>query len=162
MDQIAYTNDLLNKFEEIFYHELSQINARCKVELIGTDFLENNKNIKGKTVQEVVDSCVDEIKKSGLVKGLTCKIGGKGVLLKLNVNGCVHLPKEAKIKADGMEPYMCPIANMIMGQIIDKLNYLTVYTARLEVDNTKGECELFCAIYENMDMIGVVSDWSKE
>lgn len=162
MDQIAYTNDLLNRFEEIFYHELSQINARCKVELIGTDFLEKNKNIKGKTAQEVVSSCVGEIKKSGLVKELVARIGGKGVLLKLNVSGCVHLPKEAKIKADGIEPYMCPIANMIMGQIIDKLHYLTVYTARLEVNEAKGECELYCAIYENVDKIGVVSDWSKE
>jgi len=57
---------------------------------------------------------------------------------------------------------MCPISNMIMGQIIDKLNYLTSYTARLEVDNTRGECELFCAVYENMDKIGQVSDWLKE
>ncbi len=161
MDQIAYTNDLLVRFEEIFYHELSQINARCKAELIGTDFLEN-KNIKGKTVQDVVDNCVKEIIKSGLVKDLKGKVAGKGVLLKLNVKGCVHLPKEAKLKADGIEPYMCPISNMIMGQIIDKLNYLTTYTARLEVDDAKGECELYCAVYENMDKIGVVSDWSKE
>jgi hypothetical protein len=161
MDQIAYTNDLLTRFEEIFYHELSQINARCKVELIGTDFLQNNTNIKGKTVREIVDSCVGEIKKSGLVKDLTGKVAGKGVLLKLNVKGCVHLPKEAKLKADGIEPYMCPISNMIMGQIIDKLNYLTTYTARLEVDNAKGECVLYCAIYENQDKIGQVSDWTK-
>jgi len=161
MDQIAYTNDLLVRFEEIFYHEMSQINARCKVELIGTDFLEN-KNIQGVTIQELVDNCVTEIKNSGLVKDLKTRVAGKGILLKLNVNGCVHLPKEAKLKTGGIEPYMCPISNMIMGQIIDKLNYLTCYTARLEVDNTKGECELFCAVYENMDKIGQVSDWLKE
>lgn len=161
MDQIAYTNDLLVRFEEIFYHELSQINARCKVELIGIDFL-RDKNIKGKTVQEVVDSCVQEIRKSGLVKGLTAKVAGKGILLKLNVQGCIHLPKEAKLKADGIEPYMCPISNMILEQIIDKLNYLTTYTARLHVDNEKGECQLYCAIYENQDKIGLVSDWTKE
>jgi hypothetical protein len=161
MDQIAYTNDLLVRFEEIFYQELSQINARCKVELIGTDFLEG-KNIKGKTIEELVDNCVTEIKKSGLVKELKARIAGKGVLLKLNVKGCIHLPKEARLKADGIEPYMCPISNMITGQIIDKLNYLTSYTARLKVDNTRGECELFCAVYDNMDKIGQVSDWLKE
>jgi hypothetical protein len=161
MDQIAYTNDLLVRFEEIFYHELSQINARCKVELIGTDFLEN-KNIKGTTIQELLDNCVTEIRKSGLVEDLKARVAGKGILLKLNVKGCVHLPKEARLKADGIEPYMCPISNMIMGQIIDKLHYLTTYTARIEVDNTRGECELFCAIYENMDKIGQVSDWLTE
>ncbi len=161
MDQIAYTNDLLNKFEEIFYHELSQINARCKVELIGTDFLVD-KNLKGKNVDAVVQNCVQEIKKAGLVKEMTAKIGGKGILLKLSVKGCVHLPKEAKIAADGMEPYMCPISNMILGQIIDKLNYLTTYTARLEVDQKKSECTVMCAIYEDDSKIGLVSDWTKE
>jgi hypothetical protein len=161
MDQIAYTNDLLNRFEEIFYHELSQINARCKVELIGTDFLAQ-KNIKGKNVDEVVQNCVKEIKSSGLVKDITGKVAGKGILLKLNVKGCVHLPKEAKIEADGIEPYMCPISNMILGQIIDKLDYLTTYAAKLVVDHKKGECVAMCAIYKDASMIGQVSDWDKE
>lgn len=161
MNEIAYTNDLLVRFEEIFYHELSQINARCKVELIGTDFLAD-KNIKGNTVGEVVENCVKEIRKSALVKDMTWKIGGKGILLKLNVKGCIHLPKEARLASDGIEPYMCPISNMILGQIIDKLNYLMTYTARLEVDNVNGECSIMCAIYENSDKIGVVSDWTKE
>jgi hypothetical protein len=161
MDQIAYTNDLLNRFEEIFYHELSQINARCKVELIGTDFLAQ-KNIKGKNVDEVVANCVKEIKSSGLVKDITGKVAGKGILLKLNVKGCVHLPKEAKIEADGIEPYMCPISNMILGQIIDKLDYLTTYAAKLVVDQKKGECVAMCAIYKDTSSIGQVSDWDKE
>jgi hypothetical protein len=161
MDQIAYTNDLLNRFEEIFYHELSQINARCKVELIGTDFL-RDKDINGKNIDEVVQNCISEIKKGGLVKDMTSKVGGKGILLKLNVKGCVHLPKEAKIEADGIEPYMCPISNMILGQIIDRLNYLTTYTARLEVNQAKAECTVMCAVYEDDSKIGLVSDWDKE
>jgi len=66
MDEIAYCNDLLVRFEEIFYHELSQINARCKVELIGSDFLVD-KNIKGTTVEELVQNCIKEIKKNKLV-----------------------------------------------------------------------------------------------
>src|SRR3989338_7489028 len=153
MDQIAYTNDLLTRFEEIFFHELSQINARCKVELIGADFLKS-KDIKGKTVEELVANCTKEIKKEGLVKEITGKVAGKGILLKLEMKGCIHLPKEAKLKADGVEPYMCPISNMILGQIIDKLNYLTTYTAHLHVDEKRGECVIKCAIYENMDKIG--------
>ena len=161
MDEIAYCNDLLVRFEEIFFHELSQINARCKVELIGTDFLVP-KNIKGKTVEEVVENCIKEIKKNNLVKDMSGKVGGKGILLRLDVKGCVHLPKEAKLESDGVEPYLCPISNMILGQIIDKLNYLTSYTAGLHVDNKKGECIIRCGIYENMDKIGVVSDWTKE
>jgi len=161
MDNIAYCNDLLYRFEEIFYHELSQINARCKVELVGSDYL-NNKNIQGDTIEELVKNCVEEIKKDGLVQEMTGKVGGKGILLKLNMKGCVHLPKEAKLKANGIDPYMCPIANMISEQIITKLNYMTTYSAGLEVDEKTGECLVYCAVYKDMDSIGVVSDWSKE
>ncbi len=161
MDTIAYCNDLLVRFEEIFYHELSQINARCKVELIGSDFL-NDKNIEGDTLEQLVDNCIKEIKKSGLVEDMTGKVAGRGILLKLNMKGCVHLPKEAKLKSSGVEPYLCPLANMISEQIISKLNYMTTYTAGLEVDNDTGECVIKCALYKDMDSIGVVSDWSKE
>ena len=161
MDNIAYCNDLLVRFEEIFYHELSQINARCKVELVGSDFL-NDKNIKGDTIEELVENCVAEIKKDGLVQDMSGKIGGKGILLKLNMKGCVHLPKEARLKEEGIEPYMCPIANMISEQIITKMNYLTTYSAGLEVDEKTSECTIYCAVYKDMDSIGVVSDWSKE
>jgi hypothetical protein len=161
MDKIAYTNDLLTRFEEIFYHELSQINARCKVELIGSDFL-NDKDIKGDTVEELVASCVEEIKKSGLCEDMTGKVAGKGILLKLNMKGCVHLPKEKRLQDQGIEPYLCPLANMISEQIITKLNYMTTYSAGMTVDADKGECLIYCAIYKDMDSIGMVSDWSKE
>jgi len=161
MDNIAYCNDLLFRFEEIFYHELSQINARCKSELIGSDFLVD-KNIEGNTIDELVENCVQEIKKNGLVEEMTGKVAGRGILLKLNMKGCVHLPKEVKLQSDGIEPYVCPIANMISEQIISKLNYLTTYTAGLDVDTDKGECVIKCGIYKDMDSIGMVSDWSKE
>ncbi|MFC2070017.1 hypothetical protein ACFLTB_02430 [Chloroflexota bacterium] len=161
MDNIAYYNDLLFRFEEIFYHELSQINARCKAELIGSDFLVD-KNIKGDTVEELVENCVKEIMKNGLVEDMTGKVAGHGILLRLNMKGCIHLPKEAKLQSEGIEPYVCPLANMISEQIISKLNYMTTYTAGMEVDTDKGECVIYCAIYKDMDSIGVVSDWSKE
>ncbi|MFC1921502.1 hypothetical protein ACFLYQ_07250 [Chloroflexota bacterium] len=161
MDKMAYCNDLLVRFEEIFYHELSQINARCKVELIGSDFLVD-KNIRGNNIDDLVENCIREIKSNGLVADMTGKVAGRGILLKLDVKGCVHLPKEAKLQSDGIEPYLCPIANMISEQIISKLDYMTTYTAGMHVDSDKGECVIYCGIYKDMDSIGMVSDWSKE
>jgi len=158
MDEKAYFNDLLVRFEEIFYHELSEC-SRPKVELIGTDFLKS-KDVKGRTVEQVVESCIKEIKAAGLVKDISYSIHGSEIMLKLNVKSCVHIPKEAKLKAGGIEPYLCPIANMILDQIIEKLNYLTTYTAEMDIDEKKGECIIKCAIFENVDKIGVVSDWT--
>ena len=159
MDEIPYFNDLLVRFEEIFFHELSEC-SRPKVEFIGTDFLKS-KDINGNTVEQVVESCIKEIKANGLVTDISYSIHGSGVLLKLDIKGCIHISKEVKLKKEGVEPYLCPIANMILDQIIEKLNYLTTYTAEMHTDENKGECVIKCAMYENSDKIGVVSDWTK-
>ncbi len=159
MDNITYFNDMLVRFEEIFFHELSEC-ARPKVEFIGTDFLKS-KEIEGDTIGKVLDNCVKEIKAAGLVKDMSYSIHGFGILLKIDVKGCIHLPKEIKLEKDGVKPYLCPITNMILDRIIEILNYEAVYTAEMKIDKSKGECTVKCAIYENVDKIGQVSDWTK-
>jgi len=159
MDKISYFNDMLVRFEEIFYHELSGC-AQPKVEFVGTDFLQSKK-IEGDTVEKVVENCIKEITAAGLVEDITYSIHGFGVLLKLNMKGCIHMPKEIKLKKDGVHPYLCPIANMILDQILEILNYAGVYTAEMKIEENKGECIVKCAIYENVDKIGQVSDWTK-
>ena len=159
MEDMTYFNDMLARFEEIFFHELSEC-ARPKVELVGIDFLKSKK-IEGDTAEKVLDSCIREIKASGLVTDIRYSIHGFGILLKVDVAGCIHLPKESKLKKDGVEPYLCPITNMILDRIIEILNYEAVYTAEMEIDESKGKCTVKCAIYENVDKIGQVSDWTK-
>lgn len=158
-ESIEYFNELLNKLEEIFYHELSGC-ARPKSELVGIDFL-RSKKINGDTLEELVDNCIKEIKASGIVKDISYSLHGFDILIKFQVKNCIHLPKEIMIKKEGIEPYCCPISNMILDQILEKLNYLTVYTAEIEVHENTQECTLKCAIYKSMDKIGQVSDWTK-
>ena len=162
-EKSAYFNDLLVRLEEIFYHELSGM-THPKVEYVGTDFLKSKK-IEGNTVEEVVDSCIKEIKAGGLVEELTYSRAGEGILLVLNVKDCIHIPMEAKLQyglknEGGVAPYMCPIANMILDRILNILNYEMVYNASIEnIDTSKGECTLKCVIYESAEKIGQVGDW---
>ena len=103
-----------------------------------------------------------EIVKEGLVKEMTHQIAGKDVLLVLNMKGCAHLPKEARLKKDGVKPYICPITNMILDQLIEKLGYETSYLSEIEIDEKTGECRTRSAIYEDETKIGVVCDWNEE
>lgn len=156
---IEYFNGLLNRLEEIFYHELSGC-ARPKSELVGIDFL-RSKRIEGDSVEELLDNCIKEIKASGIVEDISYSMHGFDILIKFQVKNCIHLPKEIKLKKEDIEPYCCPIANMILDQILEKLDYLTVYTAGIEVHDDKQECTLKCAVYKSMDTIGQVTDWTK-
>src|SRR4030067_3815850 len=146
MDRVEYFNDMLVRLEELLYHELSGC-AAWKVELVGIDFIQS-KRIEGNSEDEIIKSCIQEIMASKLVTSMTYSIGGKGVLLNLNMKGCIHLPKEARLKKDGVAPFICPIANIILDQLIEKLNYETTYLARLAIDENSGECIVQRAIYE--------------
>ena len=162
-DKTAYFNDLLVRFEEIFYQELSNM-VHPKVEYVGTDFLAQ-KDIKGSTVEEVIDNCVKEIKAGELAEDVTYTRAGEGILLILKVKNCIHIPMEAKLKygaknEGGVSPYMCPIANMILNRILEVLNFEMVYNASIEnIDTDAGECTLKCVIYETTEKIGQVGDW---
>lgn len=159
-DNVKYFNDMLARLEELLFHELSGC-AAWKVELVGIDFIQS-KDIQGKTEDEVISNCINVITSNGLVKEMLYSIGGKGVLLNLKMRDCIHLPKEVKVKGDGVKPYLCPIANMILDQLIEKLNYETTYLAKIDIDENTGICKVKCAIYKTPEMIGVVSDWTKE
>ena len=160
MDKVEHFNNMLVRLEELLYHELSGC-AAWKVELVGIDFIQSKK-IEGNTEEEVINNCIKEITVDGLVKSMTYSIGGKGILLNLKMKDCIHLPKEVKLKKDNINPYICPIANMIMDQLIEKLKYETTFLAKLDINERTGECKVKCAIYETPDKIGLVSDWGKE
>jgi hypothetical protein len=156
---VSYFNDMLSRLEALFYHEIAGT-ALKKVDLVGIDLLQSRK-IEGKTVEEIIDNCIKELTSMGIVRNIDYSIHGYGILLKLEVNGCIHISKEAKLKEDGVKPYMCPIANMIGDRIIEILNYETTYMADMDIDEHKGHCIVKYAIFENIDKIGQVSDWTK-
>ena len=160
MDKTAYFNDLMARTEELFYHELSDC-AAWKTEFIGVDFI-RSKNIEGDSTGAIIENCIKEIIAAGLIKGASYSIGGEEILLYVKVQRCIHLPKEVKLKAGGIQPYNCPIINMVLDQLIEKLNFATTYVANLEIDEVGGECTIKCAIFQTADKIGNVCDWSDE
>ena len=158
MDKSAYFNDLMARTEALFYHELSDC-AAWKTEFIGVDFI-RSKTIAGDTPGQVIESCIKEIAASGFIKKASYSIGGKSILLYLKVHGCIHIPKEIKLERGGIKPYNCPIVNMILDQLIEKLDFATTYVADLDVDAISGACAIKSAVFDTAEKIGNVCDWS--
>ncbi len=156
---LSYLNDSLALYEETLWHELGGI-AGAKGDMVGVSFI-RSQNIIGNTTEDIIGNCIKAIVKNGIAEEIKYVLGGKGICLKLRVKGCCHLPAATKVKNDGIKPYMCPIVNMIVDRLIEQLGYETAYVADLEVDEGSKQCQLICAIYENIDKIGQVSDWTK-
>ncbi len=156
---ITYFNEMLSRLEAQFYHEIAGTAVK-KLDLVGIDLLES-KNIEGSNASDVIDNCIKELIEMEIVKNIDYGIHGHDILLKLEVDGCIHMEKEAMLKKDGIKPYMCPIANMIGDRILEILNYEATYMADLDIDENNGRCVIKYAIFENAGKIGQVSDWTK-
>ena len=107
--------------------------ASWKTELVGTDFIQTQ-DIQGSNEQEIIEACIEKLKAAGLAEDIAWKIGGKGILLTLTVAGCPHMLKEQLLRENGIKPYSCLAANMILDQLIEKLGYASTYLADLKVD----------------------------
>ena len=160
MDRTEYFNDLMARMEELFYHELSDC-ACWKTEFVGVDFIQS-REIRGRTPEEIIECCIKEITAAGLVKEISYSLGGRDILLYVRVQDCMHISKEAKLKERGIKIYNCPIINMILDQLIEKLNFETTYVAEIECDSENNACLIKSAIYESQEKIGNVCDWSDE
>jgi DNA-binding protein len=160
MDKMVYCNDVMARMEELFFHELSDC-AGWKTEFIGVDFIQAE-NIEGDNREDIIRNCIKAITAAGLAEEGSFAIAGKDILLRLKIKGCIHMGKEVRLKERGIKIYNCVIANMINDQLIEKLNYETAYIGSIDADEKEDLCELKIAIYETMEKIGCVSDWSEE
>jgi len=160
MDKNTILNQMLYRMEEVFWHELSDC-APWKTEYVGIDFIQSQ-DIEGSNENEVIQSCIDQIKAAGLAQEGDFSITGNDILLRLEFKGCQLMLKETLLRKSGIKPYSCPLANMIRDQLIEKLGYETTYLANMKADEKTGCCALNVAIYATREKIGAVSDWSKE
>ena len=160
MDSIKYCNEVMARLETLMYQELSGM-AHWKCEFVGADFI-RSKDIQGTSVPEITEACIKEMKAAGIVSDITYKTSPDGLMLKLKVKNCMHLAKEVLVEEEGVAPYICPIVNMILDQIHEKLNYETSYLAKLAINEENKQCLIYMALYKTADQIGQVSDWLKD
>lgn len=156
---LSHLNEILARWEEILYHELGGV-ANLKVDFIGVDFI-RSKKIEGDTVHTVIEGCIKEIVGAGIARDILYVTDETGIFLKLDIKGCVHLPAKARVIQDGVPPYVCLVANMILDRIIGLLGYEHAVMSQLNVDQKKRQCRCICSMYETLDKIGQVSDWTK-
>ena len=153
---ISYFNDILARVEETFFHQTGEI-AYTMQDLVGIDFIQSKK-INGNTLEEVMDKCSKELILAGIIEGLTFSRSGLGgMLLTLKAKGCIHLPKESKLKEDCVRPFICPIANILMDQIHEVLKWDTAkvhWSYPFVIDEDRKECQVKCVVCEDYEKIG--------
>lgn len=118
--------------------------------MTGTDFIDR-KPIKGNTSEEVIENCIKEIREAHIANHISFQKGEDGTLFTFEIIKCMHLPVEAKLKAEGIPAYICPPINMILWKIKERMG-LAVEIADITVDQDHGTCMIRVVVFKQKEL----------
>jgi hypothetical protein len=141
----SYFRDIISSLEKVLYYERGR-GAYFRSTMVGTDFIDR-KLIGGNTSEEVIENCVKEMRENNIVKDASYKKDKDGTLFTFEIENCMHLPIEAKLKEGGVPTYICPPINMILWKIREIMD-LAVEIADITVDQELGKCTIRVVVFK--------------
>ncbi|UCB47978.1 MAG: hypothetical protein JSW56_12550 [Deltaproteobacteria bacterium] len=145
MTDSSYFQDIVSALEKALYYERGR-GGYFRATMVGTDFIDRVK-IKGETSEEVIKSCVDVLMENKMIEKASSKKDDSGTFFTFEIEGCVHLPVEARLKEEGVPAFVCPPINMILYKIRE-LAGLAVEIADITVNQEEGRCTVRVVIFK--------------
>ena len=145
MKESSYFQDIVSALEKALYYERGR-GGYFRATMVGTDFIDREP-IKGETSEEVIESCVNVLVENKKIKKATSMKDDSGTFFTFEIEGCVHLPVEARLKEEGVPPFVCPPINMILYKIRE-LAHLAVEIADISVSHEQGRCAVRVVIFK--------------
>jgi hypothetical protein len=145
MTDRSYFQDIVSALEKALYYERGR-GGYFRATMVGTDFIDREQ-IKGETSEEVIESCVNVLVENKMIKKATSTKDKSGTFFTFEIEGCVHLPVEARLKEEGVPPFVCPPINMILYKIRE-LAGLAVEIADITVSQEEGRCTVRVVIFK--------------
>ncbi len=132
-----YFRDVVSALEKVLYYERGR-GAYFRATMVGNDFIDRKK-VEGHTPEEVIENCMKVMFEENVIKKGRFIKDEKGTLFTFEMEGCSHLPVEARLKEQGVPAYICPPTNMILQKVREKLD-LAVEIADITVNQEGGRC----------------------
>ena len=140
-----YFQDIVSALEKALYYERGK-GGYFRATMVGADFIDRVQ-IKGETSEQVIDSCVKVLIENKMIKKATSKKDDSGTFFTFEIEGCAHLPVEARLKEEGVPPFVCPPINMILYKIRELVG-LAVEIADITVTQEEGKCTVRVVVFK--------------
>jgi len=140
-----YFQDIVSALEKALYYERGK-GGYFRATMVGADFIDRVQ-IKGETSEQVIDSCVKVLIENKMIKKATSKKDDSGTFFTFEIEGCAHLPVEARLKEEGVPPFVCPPINMILYKIRELVG-LAVEIAGITVRQEEGKCTVRVVVFK--------------
>jgi hypothetical protein len=145
MRDSSYFRDIVSALEKALYYERGR-GGYFRATMVGTDFIDR-KEIEGGTSEKVIDNCVNVLIENEMIEKATAKKDESGTFFSFEIEGCAHLPVEARLKEEGVPAFVCPPINMILYKIRDLVG-LAVEIAEITVNQDDGRCTVRVVVFK--------------
>ena len=142
---LDYANSVIYDLQKAFWDERGK-GARFRVTTVGRDYFLDRclPTIEARDVEGIARTIAGILEEEGLVTSVSVDVDGR--LLRLEVKGCLHQDVEQRMVAQGIEPFTCPPANLVVLAIEEILDR-PVELAGIEVED--GTCRLLLVVFES-------------
>ena len=141
---LDYVNNLVYELEKAFWDERGK-GARFRMTTIGSNYF-NDKclpELQSTDVDHILKTVTDILCNDGIAESVSYDREER--LLRVRVKSCLHRQVEDQMVANGVEPFTCVPANLIVLAIEEKLD-LPVELAEIKL--VDGACELLLVVFE--------------
>ena len=141
---LDYSNNLMYELEKAFYDERGK-GARFRTTTVGRHYF-NDKVlplIKSDDIDDIIQTIAGLLKDEGIVADVSYLKEDR--LLRVQVQSCIHRPVEQRLIAQGIEPFTCIPANLIVLAIEEKLD---IPVELAEIKTSEGVCQLLLVLFE--------------
>jgi len=141
----SYFRDIVSALEKALYYERGR-GGYFRTTMVGTDFIDREQ-IEGETSEEVIDKCVNVLIENEMIEKATSKKDESGTFFTFEIEGCAHLPVEARLKEEGVPAFVCPPINMILYKIRELVG-LAVEIADITVSQEERRCTVRVVVFK--------------
>ena len=144
MDRSYFQDTFAALAKSLFYER--GLGASFRATMVGRDYIDRHE-IKGDTLEAVIENCIDVLVENNIIEKATYQKDESDTFFTFEVNGCAHLPVEARLKEQGVPAFVCPPINMILYKIRQLVD-LAVEIADISVHHKAGKCVVRVVLFK--------------
>ena len=145
----TYFQDTFAALAKSLYYERGR-GACFRATMVGREYIDRLE-IKGNTSEAVIGNCIDILVEKEIIKKATYKKDEDDTFFTFEVQGCAHLPVEARLQEEGVPAFVCPPINMILYKIRQRID-LAVEIADIAVHQKKSKCIVRVVIFKRKEI----------
>lgn len=141
---LDYANSLVYDLEKAFWDERGK-GARFRTTTVGREYFTSKflPLIKSDDIGEILNVIENTLQDEGIAAKVSYEVDDR--LLRVRLEGCIHRPVEERMLSQGIEPFTCVPANLIVMAIEEKLGQ-PVELAEIKLED--GACQLLLVVFD--------------